>query len=291
MALVSLTQAEVDKLRNERVIKANQFIQKTRYNLTTRQQKILMFVISKISKHDTKETKYHTTLSEVADVCNIPIHGGSDWTAIDEDLTTLADRKKGYTADGQKGTISFLGDYKRDDNGNITYWFNENTADYLFALHEQFTRYNLIDILVLKSKYSIRLYELLRSYAGQHRLEHELEYDIEYTPVILSFKVEYLRELLDTTNDYAKWYDFSRYVLKKAVNEINGYNTEIHVDMVYIKHKKIVQDVQFTIIAKAPGAVQTVPEIHKINREYVDAYNNQQERLGTGRRIGSKKTD
>ena len=83
---------------------------------------------------------------------------------------------------------------------------------YLLQLKNNFTSYELIYTLHFKSKYSIRLYELMKSIHY-----HELE---TYTR---SFTVEELKKLLDAER-YTRYKDFKKRALEPAVNEINEFS-------------------------------------------------------------------
>lgn len=285
-----MTDGTIDRRRDNTVVKANALIQKARYSLTMRQQKILLFLISKINKTDAKETVYHTTIAEIADVCMISDHGGRDWEGIASDLLRMTERFEDVTIDGKKGSMSWLGDYYRDDRGMIDFWFNRNMADYLFELQEQYTKYKLKDILVFNCKYSIRLYEYIRSYAGQHRLEGDVEAndysapDIEYHTVTISVTEPEFRERIDCVDQYPKWKELNRSVIKKAVEEINANNIDIHVSYTARKRKGHDKVIIFTVISK--GAGESMEQQHELNVEWVKAYNNINGRLGTGKHIG-----
>jgi plasmid replication initiation protein len=86
---------------------------------------------------------------------------------------------------------------------------------YLLDLIKQgeYTQYDLFNILGLKSKYSIRLYELLKSYAYKGSKTYE---------------IDELRTILAAEN-YKNFYNFRERVLKKSVKEINKY-TDLDID-------------------------------------------------------------
>ena len=71
------TDSTEKKKENQRyfVAKANDLIRKTRYNLTTQQQKIVLFAISKIKPNDPPETQYEISIDELCEACGIEIDG------------------------------------------------------------------------------------------------------------------------------------------------------------------------------------------------------------------------
>jgi len=74
-----------------------------------------------------------------------------------------------------------------------------------------YTSYELKYVLPMQSKYSIRLYEILKSYQKNNREWY--------------FKTEVLKKLLDceTNSSYKNFADFQKRVLDIAVEEINRY--------------------------------------------------------------------
>ena len=278
-----MTREELAKQRTSKIIKANELIQRSRYDLTLRQQKLVLFLISRIQKTDTVDHVYHTSIREISEVCNFPNDGS--WTLIKKDLLKLTERKWGVTITGEEATISWIGDVIFPETGGVDITFNKYMAPYLFQLHEQYTQMKLDDVLVFRCKYSVRLYEYIRSYAGQHRLEEDTETDIAYHPVRITLSDQELRKRVECVDQYPKWKEFHRSVLKKAVDEINRNNTDIHISYT-TQESAQGRLITFTVISKDGG--KTIKDMHNLNIEFVEAYNNRQDKLGTGKHIGKR---
>ena len=79
---------------------------------------------------------------------------------------------------------------------------------YLFDLQEKFLAYGLKNILAMKSQFSIRLYEILKSYAFQKSKV---------------FEVDELKKMLmvEGNKSYSNFADFKKRVLLPAQEEIN----------------------------------------------------------------------
>ena len=78
--------------REQYVVKANDLIRRTRYDLTAQQQKIILFAISKIKPEDDVHTEYTFDINELANACGINIRdGGYYYKRLKEDLRVLAD--------------------------------------------------------------------------------------------------------------------------------------------------------------------------------------------------------
>lgn len=205
------------------VVKANDLIRKTRYNLTAQQQKIVLYAISKIKPNDPPQTWYQINIDEICEACGIEIDGGHYYKVIKEDLQKLTTRLWVKMPDNSEATVSWISDAEIIPlSGKVYIKFHEKMAPYLFELRERYTMYHLEDVLVFKSRHSIRLYELLRSYITSRDIVREIEKDV-------SFTVEQLREIL-AVDKYNRWADLNRFVIKKAVDEINLCNDIIHIE-------------------------------------------------------------
>lgn len=102
-------------------------------------------------------------------------------------------------------------------------------------LKKEFTQYSLKEFLSLKSKYSKRLYQLLKQYQSiKHR----------------TISINSLKEFLDcNTKSYDKASNFDKRVLINARKEINE-NTSLNIEYEKIKSGKEISDIKFYIDVK-----------------------------------------
>jgi len=106
---------------------------------------------------------------------------------------------------------------------------------YLLKLKEFFTKIPIKYTYILKSKYAIRLYELLKQY-------EETGFRID--------GIKDLREMLGVEDcEYSRFVDFERWVLKTAVKEINE-KTDIEVSYKKKKTGRKITHIEFTIKSK-----------------------------------------
>lgn len=230
--------------REQYVVKSNDLIRRTRYDLTTTQQRIVLYAISKIKPDDDINQRYEFNLHELCDACGIRIddYGGYYYKSLKDDIAKLTTRQWLTLPDGTMKTISWIGDAVIVPLSDTVYIkFNENLQPYLFDLKEKYTQYRLQNVLVFRGKYSIRLYEILRSYTTQKALDDELEAETD-------INVSDLRYLL-AVDSYPRWADFKRFVIEPAVNEINEKSEEIHVDYYPMKGngKRSIERINFVI--------------------------------------------
>lgn len=202
--------------RNYSVIKSNEFIQRSRFKLSVPEQKIIWYLVSKIKFEDEEFKYYDFNISEFCKVCNIDHASGGNYDLIKESLKNLSDKSMWIETDdennkaGKIELVRWLDKviiYKQ--KGVISVRFDEVMSPYFLKLKGEYTSLDLSIALVMERKYSIRLYEILKSYSN---LSSKKKY----------FEIADLKTIIDAEN-YEKFYDFKRYVLIPALDEINKF--------------------------------------------------------------------
>lgn len=214
---------KVKEIRKQYVVKSNDLIRKTRYSLTAQQQKIVLFCISKIRPNDPPETAYEIDIAELCAACNIEYDaGGFYYREIKTDLLNLTQRLWVEMPDKSISTVSWIGDADIIPySSKVIIHFHPKMTPYLFQLKERYTQYRLEDVLTLKGKYAIRLYEILRSYVTAGEIAEGYRKRV-------TISLSELKHSLDIAN-YDRWVDFEKRVIISSVNEINKYSQEMQV--------------------------------------------------------------
>lgn len=233
---------EENKIENNRyntVSKANELIQKSRYSLSTQQQKIILYLISQINPYATEFKKSKFKIQDFCKVCGIDCGNGNNYITLKEQIKKIADKSCWIKLDNGKETLLrwIEKPYIDENNGTIEIVFDKDMKPYLLQLREHFTQYELCFTLLFKSKYSIRLFELLESYHF-HKLEK----------LYIEFDVEELKQRLDCEN-YTQFKDFNTRVLKPALNEINKH-TMYNIDYSFIKAGRKIIKIRFNKVVK-----------------------------------------
>lgn len=197
---------ELSLKRAQFVTKRNSLIQNSRYSLTTEQIKVLLYLISKIRPGDTGKELYAMTVSEYCRICGIN-DSGKNGEDIKAALKTIADKSIWVKMGRREVLLRWFNhvEYNRQRNC-IEVSFHQDMLPYLYELYGQYTQYTLDNILAMGSHYTIRLFELLKSYEN-------LRKPIQFTP-------SELRTRLDA-EQYTHFYDLRRRVLDPAVKDIN----------------------------------------------------------------------
>ena len=237
---------EVYDLRRNKVVKANELIQKSRFNLTLQQQKIVLYLISRIMPTDEAFQEYEFSVADFCRMCGISETSGKNYQALKSAIKEIADKSLWIDCEKGETLIRWIEKpYINKQSGTIKIRLDADMKPFLLQLKKNFTEYELIWTLNFKSKYTIRLYELIKSI---HYRELET-YEREYT-------LTELRTLLDAEN-YDTYPNFKARVLEPAVKEINTASDKI-VSYTPIKNGRSVERILFTIGTKPPEETYTL---------------------------------
>lgn len=245
MAKRKLTERQTlqrDAAREMTVAKRDDMVQKGRQQLSVREQRCILYAISRIKPTDEVFHEYTFSLSDFYTLCGLESQSYTELKAI---LKGLRDRSWIAVTDdkGTESTVSWFNKVRTNKReGRVTIRFDDDMMPYLLQLTKQnafYTSYNLQYVLPMSSQYSPRLYELLKSYQKNNR---------EWF-----FPLEELKLLLDCEN-YKRWPDFRRFALEPAVEEINQY-TDINIAWDVEKEGKKVTRVIFYMADKSDDAL------------------------------------
>ena len=140
----------------------------------------------------------------------------SNWIEFEPDIETLV------------RWIDTLSIHK--GSGSVKISLSRNLAPYLIGLRKQYTQIPLFNILPMKSKYGIRLYEILKSYAnlGSKRIS-----------------IDELKKRLNAES-YKDTSNFKKKVLFPALKDIEEYG-DVKVSTIFIKTKNKITHIEFVI--------------------------------------------
>lgn len=224
--------------RNYPVVKSNYLIQKTRYDLGLAEQKLILHLIQLIEPSDDDFKTYYFSIRDYCKVCGIDFDNGKNYMNIKHALKALRDKSFWMEQeDGSETLMSWINKVRVNQrSGVIEIRLDEDLKPYLLQLKTFFTKYNYLYVMTMKSQYSIRLYELLKSYENIGGIIYE---------------VTELRKLLNLADDVLpRWFDFKRFVIEQAIKEINQL-TDIAVKCDTIKKGRSVFEVVFHVKTKS----------------------------------------
>jgi len=235
MAKKEKDKSNLSDMRNYKVVKANELIQKSRYNLQIQEQKIILYLISKLKPENIEIKEQLFEIKEFCKICGLDDTSGANYKYIKQTLKDLRDKSIWVKLEnGAETTLAWIDKVTIfEHSGKVVVKIDDIMKPYLLQLKEHFTQYELLYTLGMKSQYSIRLYELLKSYEFQH----EKFFEIDELKIRLS---------AETYNRFA---DFKRRVLAPAIQEINNLS-DITVIYNLSKEGKKYSEIGFTIKIK-----------------------------------------
>jgi len=233
---------EVAVAREQWVVQANKMIQKSRFELSFAEQRIIKYAISLI-KPDSHTLSYEFNIRDYAKICGLDSDQGVLYQDTRSVLKEISDRSWWIEQeDGSEVLVRWIVKAKMTKrSGKVTLVFDEDMMPYLLDFRENYTQYQLINTLAMKSIYSVRIYELLISLSWRAK-SYKNKVWVESLNLDILKKRLNVHDLL-TYNNFAA---FERRVLKMAQQEINKY-TDIEINYTPIKQGRKVVDVEFQI--------------------------------------------
>lgn len=238
--------------KNYYVIQANELVRSRQDELTLLEAKLIRLAIAQVLKDDTDLKTFTCNAARLAEFLGITrqaIYNDIQELSINLIKKSIFIKNKESKQGKQNYKIFHWVDYIEYKDGDITFKLSEHLKPYLIGLNELFTRYGYEEILSLPTTYSIRLYELLYSYAnlsfqeGSHTYTFENE-RLEKDEVL--FTVEYLREYFNCKDKYPNTGDFVKRVIKAGIDDINE-NTVFPCSFRLVKEKKKITKVIFKL--------------------------------------------
>ena len=257
---------ELLQAREYLVCKSNEIVQKTRYDFSMAEQRMIAYICSKIkpiealdrAKGVEFQLEYDFNILDYSRICGIEDNGRvyEECKAL---LKGLRDKSMWLTLpNGSETTVGWLAKATTNKRSGIAkIKIDEDLAPYLFDLQSKFLSYGLKNILSMKSQYSIRIYELLKSYydmkIGQTDHRNKLEKQKNPKKIYWTIELDELKKklMVENVKSYANFNLFKTKVLEKAQIEINELtDINIYFDPI-IKGRKTIA-VKFTIQTKFP---------------------------------------
>lgn len=219
--------------RDALVVKSNILLKDVRYNLSATEQKIIIYLISKVLADDKDFKHIRMSISDYCAVANIQ-RSGDAYKRVKDSIETLSDKSWWIKYEKGERLFRWVDTADLEQHGYVDIVLSESLRPYLLELRQNFTKYELINVLVLHSKHSIRLYELFKSNLWLQSWKVSLE----------DFK-----EILNISDKYPNYKDLRKFVIDPSVKEISKY-TDIAVTYEPIKTGRFVTDLIFSITEK-----------------------------------------
>lgn len=211
--------------------KSNDLIQNFECPFTAQQQKICLYLVAQLKPWDEGFQPLEVSIKDFCSACDIEEPGGENYKYLERAIQDFGFRWIKRQKGGKEALIWFK--YVKIEKGKITFLFNELMTPYILYLQNNFTQIQFNFTAKMRSKYSIRLYELLYSY-----------YFDKFDSYELVLPLDDLKQKLDAK--YKLFADVKRFALIPAVEEINRL-TDINVEYEFIKEGRKVGYVKFKL--------------------------------------------
>lgn len=219
-----------DRGHQTTVRKSNELVQLAMYNLSLSQQKLMLHIFAMIQPTDMELPEYELSIYEFTKICGITQHGGSIYQAVKKNIEDIANMNVQWISNPGTAEIeTFRWIYKtkiNQETGKMRIILDPALKPHLIQLKSLYTTLNISYTMPMKSQYSVRIYELCKSYQNLY-----LQKKAAGEPLV--WELDTLRQ--QVACNYQLWTDLKRYVLEKAKSEINQY-TDIRFD--YAEHRR-----------------------------------------------------
>ena len=233
------------KLEKQSAVMENTLLE-ARYSLTVEEQRLVLATIAMLDTVETAPNGFPTLRIPKKLIIEATGVHEKNYHQIKTALRRLMQRIieiETIEKDGRKRFRLYQwfakADYKEGDSF-IEVQFHPDLKPYLLELKMRFTKIPLIYVLKMRSKYAIRLYELLKRY--------------EDTGLRNDYLPELRKKLGIKDKEYKSFRDFERRVLARAVKEINQ-KTDIEVSYKKKRTGRKITHIEFTIMAKPEAKV------------------------------------
>ena len=209
------------------------------YNLTLQQQKVVLYLISQISPYDEDFKLYTFDIQEFCKVIGADETSGGNYSYLKNVIQQIADKSLWVRLDDGRETLLRWIDrpYIDENSGIIQIRLDELMKPYLLQLKKNYTTYEIAYTLLFKSRYSLRLYEIIKSIHFHELEEYKRKYEIDEIKRMMGAEI------------YKEYRDFKRKALIKAIEEINAHSDKL-ISYEEVKRGRKVVAIEFTITTK-----------------------------------------
>ena len=174
---------------------------------------MILFVLSQISPKDRDFKRYHIPIKEFSETYNL--HLTNTYREIRKACLRLQDRKVVFQNNDKTISSVIVPEVITDENkSEVIISLSPSLKPYLLELKKFFTSYPISEILAMRSAYSIRMYELMKS--------------VKYRNKPYEITIEKLKFILNIEKMYPLYSHLKQRIVEPTLKEINEL-TDIYV--------------------------------------------------------------
>ena len=205
------------------------------YDLSLEEQKILLTLASMVQLGGEKFKPYIFKINDFIKL--LEVKNQAKYTEIPKIIKKLKEKVFEIKEENKTIQIAWLSSAAYEEGTRcVKLEFSPKLKPYILKIKGPFTQYKLANILNMKSKYSPRIYEILKC----NKFKKQGFFEI---------KITNLRRLLKAEDIYPKYNDFKRKVIEKSQKELSKLS-DISFDFEDIKTGRKVTGIKFHIRSK-----------------------------------------
>lgn len=236
------------ELKNKLVVKKSEQLVYGKYKLSATAQKLVTTVVSLVQKEDEYNKEYCILAKDFIELSGTKTNDRDALKNACEEILSKPlkiSTERGWLMANWCNDIEYV-----HEKGIITYKVSEKLKPYIIDLKNNYLKYDLKNILPLKSEYSIRVYEWLKDiYNSKQRYNKK---------IIEEFEIDFLRERLIVPDSYNTNNVFTR-VIDKAKEDLEkhtdirftyqalkkgGGNTFTHIEFIISKNFDVLEEME-----------------------------------------------
>tara|TARA_B110000238_G_C16095945_1_gene426098 strand:+ start:467 stop:1456 length:990 start_codon:yes stop_codon:yes gene_type:complete len=233
------------------LVLSNKLVQ-GRYQLTKEEQNFIYLMVSQINKDDVQFTEYQIHISdlEIAELVQKKHSRYKDFARKLRAREIVIEDTRSILVTGWFADIEYM-----KNSGIIKATISEKLKPYLLQLKQEFVQAKLPTLLQFKSKYSSRLYLLLKSAFDRQRKHKQKLYVI--------YDVDELHKMFEMPISYSKVYSkFKNSFLLNSLKEIED-STDLGVTYKELKTGRKITSIEFSISHKEKTELQIRKELEQ----------------------------
>jgi len=231
----------------------NRFIFNAQYQLTAREQKVILYLISNIDPKSQK--RFHEQVISVKKLESVLKADGKKWGGLYEEMQNFTDRilekKIRFPTDLEIDGRSFPGKINwfqsvmpvrnKEQEVSLRFLFAEDLKPFLLQLNE-YAQINRLEAALMKSGHAIRMFQIFKAQRDRMRRHEKVSK--------LTYEVDSLKAILGIGSKYPRFNSFRERVLDVIKKEINKFTSLELINLVYTRTGKRVTALTFVFTEK-----------------------------------------
>jgi plasmid replication initiation protein len=205
--------SNIKKISNYIIRKSNKLVN-ARSNFTLTQWRIVLLALAHFNMRNKKEqeelTWFDIPIREVLGLKSTKKVRGAQYKQVKQAAIDITQTALFIKKEGKWRSLPFIQAEGNDYEGVVRVKFLEEAKEHIANFSGEYTEYLYKNVYKFRCAHSFKIYELM----------------IQYYPNITKreITVEELRQQLQLEKKYPEFYDFRKYVVQKAVDEINEHS-------------------------------------------------------------------